>query len=233
MPALLESVVLVPALGAGQLVHELRIKHDPSAAAGVPPHLTLMFPFVPPHDLSAQRIDVLEGLIGRAKAFDFTLTRVDEFEQGVVYLVPEPAAPFVSLTREIGRQFGLQPFGGEFGEDPVAHLTVANHAAPAARKQIADTLGPILPISLRAVEAWLMTGSNVRGWKLLRQMRLGPDSGRRRAQTCFRRTEQNRTRTIGTTQAFTTGGRPSWPGSAALECSPSSWRPCDTSRVPR
>jgi 2'-5' RNA ligase len=178
----LESVVLVPALGTGQLVQRLRIEHDPSAAAGVPPHLTLMFPFIPPPDLSVQNIDALEQLINRAEPFDFTLTRVSEFEQGVVYLVPEPAAPFVSLTLEIGRQFGLRPFGGEFGENPVAHLTVANQAAPSTRKQIADTLRPVLPISLRAVEAWLMTGSNVRvrsatadvrGWKLLRQMRLG------------------------------------------------------------
>ena len=150
------------------------MEHDPSAAAGIPPHLTLMFPFIPPPDLSILKIDALEKLINRAEPFEFTLTRVSEFEQGVVYLVPEPAAPFVSLTREIGRQFGLQPFGGEFGEDPVAHLTVANHSARSTRVQIADTLRPVLPISLRAVEAWLMTGSNARGWRLLRQMRLGP-----------------------------------------------------------
>ena len=150
------------------------MEHDPSAAAGIPPHLTLMFPFIPPPDLSILKIDALENLINRAEPFEFTLTRVSEFEQGVVYLVPEPAAPFVSLTREIGRQFGLQPFGGEFGEDPVAHLTVANHSARSTRVQIADTLRPVLPISLRAVEAWLMTGSNARGWRLLRQMRLGP-----------------------------------------------------------
>ena len=170
----LDSVVFVPALGTGQLVRGLRMEHDPSAVAGVPPHLTLMFPFIPPPDLSVPKIDALEKLMKEAEPFDFALTRVSEFEQGVVYLAPEPAAPFVSLTREIGRQFGLQPFGGEFGEDPVAHLTVAYRAAPSTRKQIADALHPLLPISLRAVEAWLMTGSNVRGWKLLRQMRLGP-----------------------------------------------------------
>jgi 2'-5' RNA ligase len=170
----LESVVLVPVLGAGDLVRGLRMEHDPSAAAGIPPHLTLMFPFIPPTDLSVLKIDALEKLINLAEPFDFTLTRVSEFEQGVVYLEPAPAAPFVSLTREIGRQFGLQPFGGEFGDEPVAHLTVAQYAAPSMRKQIADTLRPVLPIALRAVEAWLMTGSNLRGWELLRQMRLGP-----------------------------------------------------------
>jgi len=169
----LESVVLVPALEAGQLVRELRMEHDPSAAAGIPPHLTLIFPFLPPRDLSAPIIDALEGLLKRTKAFDFTLTRVSEFEQGVVYLVPEPAAPFAVLTREIGEEFGPLPFGGEFGKDPVVHLTLAIQASQSTRRQIADRLGPVLPIRLRAVEAWLMVGSNAGVGKMVRQMQFG------------------------------------------------------------
>jgi 2'-5' RNA ligase len=173
MPGLLESVVLVPALDAGRLVRELRMEHDPSAAAGVPPHLTLMFPFIPPQDLSALRIEALERLISGAVAFEFTLTHVSEFEQGVVYLVPEPTAPFADLTREIGRQFELLPFGGAFGKDPVVHLTVAAQAPAPVRQQIADRLAPHLPVSLRAEEAWLMVGSNTGGWQLVRQMPFG------------------------------------------------------------
>jgi 2'-5' RNA ligase len=172
------SVVLVPAHGAGELVQELRIQHDPSAAAGVPTHLTLMFPFVPPPDLSAQKIDALESLIGRARPFDFTLTRIREFKEGVVYLVPEPAGPFVSLTQEIARHFGLLPFGGQFGEDPVIHLTIANHASPSDRRRITDRLSPELPISLRAVEAWLMIGSNTGGWNVARKMPFGESAKR-------------------------------------------------------
>ena len=149
------------------------MQHDPSAAAGIPPHLTLMFPFLPPADLTTPKIDELEQLITRAKPFDYGLTRVSEFEQGVVYLVPEPAAPFVAMTREIGRQFGLLPFGGEFGEEAVAHLTVAVQASPSVREQIGDKLGPALPIPLRAVEAWLMAGSHEAGWKVIRRMPLG------------------------------------------------------------
>jgi 2'-5' RNA ligase len=170
MGALLESVVLVPALDAGRVVRELRMEHDPNAAAGVPPHLTLMFPFLPPAELSAQRVDALERLISGATAFDFTLTHVSEFDQGVVYLVPAPSAPFVDLIREIGLQFELLPFGGAFGKDPVVHLTVAVQASPSTRQRIADSLGPELPISLRAQEAWLMVGSNSGGWEVVRRM---------------------------------------------------------------
>jgi len=167
-----ESVVLVPALDAGQLVRDLRMQYDPSAAAGIPPHVTLMFPFTQPADLTEHIIDTLEGLISQARAFDFSLTRVGQFEQGVVYLEPEPAAPFAHLTREIGRQFGLQPFGGAFGENPVTHLTVAILDSPLKRRDLAIQLATELPIRVKAEQAWLMVGANSSSWQIVRRMRM-------------------------------------------------------------
>jgi len=164
--------VLVPALEAGLLVRDLRMQYDPSAAAGVPPHVTLMFPFVRPPDLTEQIIDILAGMIGRARAFDFALTQVGQFEQGVVYLEPEPAAPFAHLTRKIGRQFGLLSFGGAFGDNPVTHLTVAILGSASKRQELVAQLDTELPIRVRAEEAWLMVGANSTSWKIVRRMRM-------------------------------------------------------------
>ena len=168
----LESVVLVPAFDVGQLVRDLRMRYDPSAAAGIPPHITLMFPFTPPPDLTEGNIDTLEEVIGRARAVDFSLTRVGQFEQGVVYLAPEPARPFADLTQEIGRQFGLQPFGGAFGENPVTHLTVAILDSPLKRRDLAIELATELPIRVKAEQAWLMVGANSSSWQIVRRMRM-------------------------------------------------------------
>jgi 2'-5' RNA ligase len=167
----LESCVLVPVLNVGQLVRDLRMQYDPSAAAGIPPHVTLMFPFIPPRDLTEPTIDTLEKLISRTRALQFSLTRVNEFEQGVVYLEPEPAEPFAELTREISRQFGILPFGGDFGEEPVTHLTVAIVESATTRQQLVNQLGAEVPIVIRAEEAWLMVGTNGTAWNIVRQMR--------------------------------------------------------------
>jgi 2'-5' RNA ligase len=94
-----ESVVLVPVLDTGPLVRELRLQYDPSAKAGVPPHVTLMFPFLPPSELTEAKVNALAVLLSGEERFEFSLTRVREFEQGVVYLEPEPAEPFILLTR--------------------------------------------------------------------------------------------------------------------------------------
>jgi 2'-5' RNA ligase len=130
-----------------------------------------MFPFVPPPDLTGPTMDTLETLISGTSAFRFSLTRVNEFEQGVVYLQPEPAEPFAELTKEISRRFGMLPFGGDFGDEPVPHLTVAILESASRRQQIVTQLSGLVPIVLKAEEAWLMVGSNASRWNVARQMR--------------------------------------------------------------
>lgn len=166
----------MPALGVGRLVTSLRLENDPSAKAGVPPHVTLMFPFVPPEELTEGTIDLLASLIIAAAPFDFALTRVREFGRGVVYLEPDPSAPFVRLTGGIGGKFSLLPYGGAFGEHPIPHLTVAVPESGATLRQIAGRLDAELPLSLRAEEAWLMVGSDAAGWRTIRSMPLGKGS---------------------------------------------------------
>ena len=165
-----ESAVLVPALGVGQLVRDLRMQYTPSARAGVPPHVTLMIPFVPPRDLTDAAIDALTALMSSTRAFVFSLTQVNQFSRGVIYLEPEPAEPFAQLTREIGKQFGVQLYGGDFGDEPVVHLTVAILESAAIRQQVVTQLNDVVPIDIKAQEAWLMVGSNAGRWNVVRQM---------------------------------------------------------------
>ena len=166
-----ESAVVVPVLHIGPLVRELRLQYDPSAKAGVPAHVTLMFPFLPPSELTDAKVDALAALLRGGGRFDFSLTRVREFEQGVVYLEPEPAEPFIRLTRKIGDVFGLLPFGGEFGDTAVPHLTVTTPESGMTREEIATQLEPLLPIGVVADRAWLMVGSNSGTWSTMREMR--------------------------------------------------------------
>jgi len=167
-----ESVVLIP-VDAGPLIQELRLRYDPSARAGVPPHVTLMFPFLPPNELSQGKVDALAALLGGEDHFEFSLTGVREFEQGVVYLAPEPAEPFIQLTRKIGDLFALLPFGGEFGDTAVPHLTVTTPEFRMTRDQIAKQLERLLPIQSVADRGWLMVGDNSSTWTVVREMHFG------------------------------------------------------------
>lgn len=158
-----ESVLVVPALEIAPMVGEFRLQYDPSARAGMPPHITVLYPFVDPSQLTEQFLTDLDRLLRDSAAFEYTLTEVREFEQGVLYLTPEPAERFITLTAMASTRFGIQPFGGAF-PTVIPHLTVTQSAAEAERRRIGSLLMLALPRTARASEAWVMVGSNDSKW---------------------------------------------------------------------
>jgi hypothetical protein len=95
--------------------------------SGMPLHLTLLYPFttdgVPgPHELVTVR-----ATLARFSPIDFQLVGTGSFlsaRERVLYLVPEPAAPFVAMVDELSSATGHKPYGGAF-RDVVPHVTVA------------------------------------------------------------------------------------------------------------
>ena len=145
---MLQSALFVPVPEAEPWVRDLRECYDPIAAAGVPAHISVLFPFIVPDLLTdgdlARATETFQGF----QPFEFRLEQVDRFPESL-YLVPEPGEPFISLTEAVVREFPeYPPYGGKFAEI-VPHLTVANRSAELST--IAETellvimknLGPI------------------------------------------------------------------------------------------
>ncbi|WP_445043648.1 2'-5' RNA ligase family protein [Streptomyces sp. SAS_272] len=109
---------------AEPLVRAWRDRLDPSARAGVPAHVTVLFPF-----LHANRIDegvcaAIGGALGRHQSFEAWFGRCGRFP-GVLYLAPESDTGFRRLTQAIVERWPENPpFGGQF-DDVVPHLTIA------------------------------------------------------------------------------------------------------------
>lgn len=162
-----ESAVIVPALELDPVVEEFRQRHDPSARAGVPPHVTLMYPFLEPDGLTSQALLELDTLLADVHAFEYSLIDVREFGGGVLYLAPAPAEPFISLTQRVGRAFDLAPYGGAHAA-VVPHLTITQTATAFERLEIARALRRVLPQPAIALEAWVMAGSNDTAWTRLK-----------------------------------------------------------------
>ena len=145
-------VVLVPEAEA--LVGTLRAAMDPSAADGMPAHVTVLYPFAPAARLSEHDVRHLGAVIGRVAAFDVRFRRTRRFRDAVLWLAPEPAAPFAQLTTTIEAAFPeWPPYGGAYDE-PMPHLTVAD-----ARGEV-DVAAAALPkyfdVGTRVAEvAWM------------------------------------------------------------------------------
>ena len=164
-----ESALVIPALDLIPLVEEFRRRYDPSSRAGVPPHITLLGPFLDPELLTDRLFRTLDQLLAATEAFGYSLAAVRQFPSGVLYLAPEPSEPFSSLIRLLSRHFDVEPYGGAF-QEIVPHLTVAQTATEAERGAIASVLHRSLPIFLKASEAWLMVGHTERTWTTIRSI---------------------------------------------------------------
>lgn len=135
-------VVLVPS--AEPFVDELRRRHDPMCARGVPAHVTVLHPFksVVDDDTAA----AVERLAGSVDAFMATLVRVGEFPGSVVFVEPEPIERFKGLTAATIEAFpDCPPYGGAFA-DPHPHLTVGNRVDEPTAQHIRAALLPSLPL---------------------------------------------------------------------------------------
>jgi 2'-5' RNA ligase len=147
--------------------HRLRL--DPNAAAGVPEHITLISPFIPPERLDTGVRVRLASLFASVHPFPFELTSVGWFGDQVMWLAPEPAAPFVELTQRLVDEFGIQPYEGAYA-DIRPHLTVAL-GNPEGAREAAAAVAPRLPVRALADRVHLMVGAEATGWSLLEEYR--------------------------------------------------------------
>jgi 2'-5' RNA ligase len=121
MPRRTALIVEVPEAEAQ--VGDLRLQHDWSAARGVPAHITILFPFVDGEDMDE---DAVAELVAKFRAFDFELDRVERFEDGVLWLHPNPSAPFADLTAAVWQRWpDHAPYEG-LHDEPIPHLTVSD-----------------------------------------------------------------------------------------------------------
>lgn len=154
-------VVRIPVPAA---VLRLRRRWDLTAPMGVPPHVTVLFPFLPPADLTP---DVRRRLAAIARAhepFDVAFRRVGRFPT-VVYLDPDPPEPFEALTAAVVASFpGFPPYGGVF-DVVVPHLTVTESvAADTPFDTIAAEAGRSLPFARRVATIEVLVESTEDRW---------------------------------------------------------------------
>jgi len=156
------SAIIVPVPEAASLVARGR--------GEMPPHVTVLYPFRRSRRLEPDVEAALGEIASDARPFDVTLARIGRFP-GVVYVAPEPAAPFIALTEACVRRWPEHPpFGGRFAE-VVPHLTLQEGPEPAG---LAERVAMALPIRARASELWLMTQGRRGRWTRRLALPMGP-----------------------------------------------------------
>jgi 2'-5' RNA ligase len=154
----LESALLLPVPAAEAAVGAQRARLDSSALDGVPAHVTVLYPFLPPAEIAPDVLAELSRLFAGTPRFSFTLDQVRWFGESVVWLGPADESPFRALTALATAAYpSCLPYRGAH-EDVVPHLTIGDRGGPAELRAAADEVRPLLPIAAEATEVVLMAG---------------------------------------------------------------------------
>ena len=151
MPNETAIVLLVPEVGAN--IESIRMAHDPSAALGVPAHMTLLYPWVPAPVQPAD-LERLGAVVARFAPYDLAFRALGTFER-TLYLSPDDRGETARLAHAIFEAFpDHPPYGGAVSAF-VPHLTVADGVSDleAVRHEYEPTLADVLPtkVAVRAV----------------------------------------------------------------------------------
>ena len=174
MEAATDSAVLVTVPAAEPIVGPHRARFDWAAARGVPAHVTVLYPFVPPAAIDGAVHESLAAAVATVPRFRAGFEATGWFGTEVLWLAPEPAERFRALTSAVMAAFpGYLPYGGEFDEI-VPHLTVADDGEPEQLRAVEAQVRERLPIGLDVTAAELWCGSDAEGsWHQVATLPLG------------------------------------------------------------
>jgi 2'-5' RNA ligase len=156
------TAVIIPVRLPGSL-ERIRRRNIAEAGAGLPAHVTLLYPFVAASELQPGHREKLAATLHGLEAFDYRLTSIGGWP-GVVYVAPKPRAPFYRVAGALARDWpDYPPYGGDFPFEP--HVTVAEPADAPVLAEARAAARSTLPAACRAAAAVLIVEDATGRWR--------------------------------------------------------------------
>ena len=147
-------IVAVPEVEPAVAAHRLRL--DPSAASGVPAHVTVLFPFMPAPLVDDVVLARLGALFAGYSPFEARFTRTSWFGEEVLWLAPDDPDPFRRLTSAVTDAFpDYPPYGGAY-DGTTPHLTVGDRRPVEELRAAERAVALALPVSARVESVTLI-----------------------------------------------------------------------------
>jgi 2'-5' RNA ligase len=164
------AIIVRAALPAG--LERLRREFVADAAAGLPAHLTLLYPFVEPAGLDATVRRAIAAVAARHAPFDYRLLGRARWPD-VVYVAVDRSEPFVALQADLAAAFPDHPIYGAPADFVwIPHVTIAEGPPIDEPAVTGDPAWAALP-QPRLVTALEVIARDLRGWRVVWRIRLG------------------------------------------------------------
>lgn len=155
---------------------------DPSFPPGMPPHITLLYPWVPA-PVPPDRLATLARVVQRCAPFSVRLGAVRQFPGHLLYLAVEPETEVRALMQRLGEAFPETPLYGGTIDDPVPHVSVRRCAdedeCASMTAQIEAALASVRPIDVAVERVTVHERGDDGVWRPRVEVALGAASERR------------------------------------------------------
>jgi hypothetical protein len=158
-PALEGMPLLLVTPGAEALVSGWRAEHDWAAHWGIPAHVTVREPFLPPSEWSEETTESALTLLLPQRV---TLARLED-RPGALVIVVEPDDELRRMTQAVSRVWPRLPPHKEGWSDFAYHLTLVRTIDDSVRAVASAEIEPQLPLEVEGTELWAADGSPERG----------------------------------------------------------------------
>lgn len=169
-----QTALIVPISEAEPAVGRFRASLDSSASWGVPAHVTVLYPFLPPERIDGAVLATVREIVAAVPRCDVSFTHVGWFGDTVVWLAVRPDHPFRDLTAAVWRRFPeAPPYAGAHTE-VVPHLTIGHDGARTLLEDAAAAVSAVLPIHATIEVVRLIAGTPGRSpWRTVCDFPLG------------------------------------------------------------
>lgn len=169
-----QTALIVPVPQAEPAVSRWRAVLDRAASCGIPAHVTVLYPFLAPHELDDGALKAVGDVVASIPPFTVGFTDVRWFGDTVVWLAPTPDDSFRALTTAVWQRFPQAPPYEGIHTDVVPHLTIGHDAPKQALIEAADAVAGFLPIRATVNTVRLIAGTpGTDGWHTIRDLPLG------------------------------------------------------------
>ena len=139
---------------AEPLVGSWRAEHDAAARYGIPAHVTVRTPFLPPERWRDPELSLLETYL----PIEVTLSRLEDRPGALVVLV-EPDDALREITQAVDSQWPTLPPHRDNRPDLAYHVTVVRTPNDRIRSEASEAIAHQLPLRVTGTEMWASAGS--------------------------------------------------------------------------
>ena len=164
-------MIILAHLPAG--LERLRRRRVGDSLAGLPAHLTMLYPFVEPGRLRADVRHRLAAVAARTLPFDYRLTGPATWPDAI-YAAVDPVAPFVALQGGLAEAFPAFPiYGADPGFGFVPHVTIAEGPSTGNLALLDDPAWRYLPRVRRVASIEVIARLPDAPWRTIWRLTLG------------------------------------------------------------